>query len=82
MSETHLPHVPSDLLDAALALPPQDRAALVDALVCSLDVAAAPGVEAAWAKEIERRMAQFERDESIALPGERVLAELRAKWPK
>jgi putative addiction module component (TIGR02574 family) len=81
MSETQSTSSSSDVFTAALALPPSDRAALADALLDSLDSPMPTELESAWAKEIERRMAVYERDPSIAIPGEQVLAEMRARWP-
>lgn len=81
MSEIMSSGSSADIFEAALSLPPKDRAALADALICSLDAPMDAEIEADWAREIERRMAEFERDKSIAIPGEQVLAEMRAKWP-
>jgi putative addiction module component (TIGR02574 family) len=73
--------IPSAILEAAMALPPEARAELADAWLDSLDSPMPTELESAWAKEIERRMAVYERDPSIAIPGEQVLAEMRARWP-
>jgi putative addiction module component (TIGR02574 family) len=81
MSGTVNPSLSSDVFTAALALPPSDRAALADALLDSLDSPMPAEIEAEWAKEIARRMAAYERDPSTAIPGEQVLAEMRARWP-
>jgi hypothetical protein len=49
-----------DLLNEALELPERDRAHLAGRLVLSLHPHADPGVEASWAKEIDRRLDGFE----------------------
>lgn len=63
-----------ELFDAALALDEDDRATLVAKLVESLDGELDTDAEAAWAAEIERRLAKIEagqakwlsKDEAIA----------------
>ena len=68
-----------DLLEAeALQLPPADRARLVERLIASLD--ADPGVEAAWAEEVERRNAEIESGAVALVPGPDALAELKAQF--
>ena len=68
-----------DLLEAeALQLPPADRARLVERLIASLD--ADPGIEAAWAEEIERRNAEIESGAVALVPGPDALAELKAQF--
>jgi len=47
----------SDILKKALALPPDDRAALAGSLLESLDEHPHdPGIEAPWSEEIKRRI--------------------------
>ena len=48
------------LLDTALALSPNERAWLASELIASLDESKDSDAEAAWASEIERRIAQVE----------------------
>ncbi|MFT5527123.1 MAG: putative addiction module component (TIGR02574 family) [Pirellulaceae bacterium] len=47
---------PQQLLNAALALSETDRASLAAVLIRSLDAAADPAADSAWASEIERRI--------------------------
>ena len=64
------------IFEEALALPEQDRAALVDALTDSLRAVEAPlGPE--WTAEIARRMEAVERGESRLIPGDEVDARVR-----
>ena len=49
-----------ELLREASELPEQDRATLAGVLIESLDPAPDPGVEAAWAEEIRRRVAELD----------------------
>lgn len=64
------------LLDEALALPPDERAALVDALSESLEPIE---VSPEWADEIRRRIEAIERGEAKLVPWDEVRARLRAK---
>ena len=50
----------SELLEAAMRLPPEARAALAGSLLESLDEAVDEGAEAAWAAEIARRIQEVE----------------------
>ncbi len=59
-----------------LKLPPEERSAAAEALLLSLEQdAEEPGVEAAWAEEIERRIAE----NAPGIPAETVFAEGRAR---
>ena len=64
------------LLEAALALPPAERAELIEALADSLD-ASESGLSDAWRIEIGRRVDAIERGESHLIPGNEVDARLR-----
>jgi len=57
-----------DLLSEALQLPEKDRADLAGRLVLSLHPHAEPGVEAAWEKEIDRRLDGFEERKASSRP--------------
>ncbi len=47
---------PTKLIEEALRLPPEARAALADALLQSLDEEPDPDAESQWAAEIARRL--------------------------
>ncbi len=64
------------ILDEALALPEQDRAALVDALSESLETFE-DDLSAEWKTEITRRIKAIERGESRLIPGDEVEAQIR-----
>jgi putative addiction module component (TIGR02574 family) len=49
----------SKVLEEALALPDAARSALVDSLLESLDSAVDEDAEAAWAREIEKRVSEM-----------------------
>ena len=66
-----------ELAAKGTALAPDDRARLIDLLLASLDDGSTAEVEAAWAREVERRLDAFDRGEVRAIDGEEVLAEAR-----
>jgi putative addiction module component (TIGR02574 family) len=63
----------------ALALPPEDRAYLAEVLEQSLDTGTfvTPQIAEAWSKEIDRRIAAYDRGETKALSFEESTARLR-----
>ncbi len=63
-----------DVIAQALKLTPDERAALIEALVGTVQAASA--LHPAWDAEIARRVAEMDADASVALPAEQVLAEL------
>jgi putative addiction module component (TIGR02574 family) len=72
----------SELLEKALALSVQERGALIDRLVESLDDAPAEGgVEAAWDEEIKRRVDDVRSGRVKTIPGEQVLREMAEEFP-
>ena len=74
-----MPH--KKLLDAALALPADDRAELARAIIASLDGAVDDDAEQAWAVEIRRRVRDLEQGRVKPVPWlaveKRVKARLR-----
>jgi putative addiction module component (TIGR02574 family) len=58
------------VLEAALALPEDERADVVGALLESLDGPADEGVEEAWADEIKRRIEDVESGAVKTIPWE------------
>ncbi len=67
----------ADIVRRARALPPEDRAELVEALLESLQGPPIADIEAEWAREIEYRVAAWERGEMPAVAAEEVFAEAR-----
>ena len=61
----------------ALKLAPSDRSHLLEKLIASLDID--PEVEAAWTLEADRREAEIDSGESVAVSGPEVVARLRAR---
>lgn len=60
----------AEVLEQALSLDEQDRAAVAGALIESLEMSAdaAADVEGAWSREIERRVAELESGAVVAVP--------------
>ena len=67
----------SDLLKRALALPPEERAALADTLLTSLDTTDG-SVQAAWDAEVARRIADLKAGNAVTVPWEQLHRELLA----
>ena len=65
----------AEVLRDALALSAEARAALIDALIESLDPAADEGVERAWKEEIDRRLAEKRLLEGIKAKVRRTVQE-------
>ena len=63
------------LLRQALELPANDRAALVEGLIASLDKPD-PALDAMWLKEAESRLAAYRSGELGAVDADAVFAEL------
>jgi len=71
----------SDLLKRALSLPAEERAALANTLLDSLDPAndqAGDSVEEAWDKEVVRRMKDLEAGRAVTVPWEEPRLQLLA----
>ena len=60
------------ILEEALALPPMERASLVDELLSSFDFPARQEVDALWAAEAEDRIDACDRGEMRAIPADKV----------
>ncbi len=67
----------SDLLKRALALPVEERTALANTLLDSLEVAD-ESVEAAWDEEVARRMRDLQAGKAVTVPWEELHQELMA----
>jgi putative addiction module component (TIGR02574 family) len=61
------------------ALPTEDRAALAQYLLATLDAQADMGAEAAWEAELQRRAAEVRSGEAAGRPAKEAVAELRRK---
>jgi len=70
-----------EIVKQALGLAAEDRAFIADKLEESLsgDGFATPEIAAAWAAEIERRVAAYDRGEIEALPGDTAIERIRER---
>jgi putative addiction module component (TIGR02574 family) len=67
------------LLKAALRLPARERAAVAQSLIRSLDEGVDPDAEAAWAKEITRRVKDIDEGKTKLIPWSEVRRKLYKK---
>jgi putative addiction module component (TIGR02574 family) len=71
----------AELAEQARALEPGERSRLVELLLESLQEPPLAEVEAAWAQEVERRVAAYKRGEIETYAAEDVFAEARRIAP-
>jgi putative addiction module component (TIGR02574 family) len=71
----------AELAEQARSLAPEERSRLVELLLESLQESPLAEVEAAWAMEIERRVAAYQRGEVETFAAEDVFAEARRIAP-
>jgi putative addiction module component (TIGR02574 family) len=69
----------NDVINAALALPSDSRAMLVEELLLSLDAVSQTEIDTSWRSEIERRQMEIKEGKATLIPGEQVISELRAQ---
>ena len=65
------------ILTEAMALPPMDRAELVEQLLASFDFPARAEIDAAWSTEAEDRLRAYERGDMEAQPAEVVFRRIQ-----
>ena len=70
-----------EIFTAALALPPDNRAALAEKLLESLEEKERSEIDAAWADEAERRIQAFQQNALKAIPGDEVIRSCSGKKP-
>lgn len=70
------------ILGTALTLPRDERAWLASELIASLDQGEDADVEAAWAVEIERRIAEVESGEAKTVSWEEARARIKSTLEK
>ena len=69
-----------ELLDRVLAMPERDRAVLAERLLASLEGADPDDdVEAAWQREVQRRITALDRGEVKTVPWEEIKAGMEKK---
>jgi putative addiction module component (TIGR02574 family) len=68
-----------EILKTALSLSPGARAMLADHMLESLDWEDQKRIDAIWAEEAERRVQAIDEGRVELIPGDEVMAELRAR---
>jgi putative addiction module component (TIGR02574 family) len=68
----------AELEAQALQLPPEDRARLADHLLASLAEGSQDDIDAAWAEELERRIADVDAGRTSMVTAEEALQRARA----
>ena len=68
-----------DLLQKALSLSEEERAALADSLLASLDISVEEGAKKAWEEEISRRIVDIDSGKAKMIPWEEVREELSSR---
>lgn len=69
----------TEIADATMQLPSEERIALVDLLLKSLNMPTREDIDALWAVEAEKRVAAVESGETTVLDGEQVFSEIRQR---
>ena len=77
-----MPTTNDRVIDEALSLPSNVRLSLVERLLTSLNLPIDKEINRLWAEEAERRVSQIEEGKAKLIPGEEVLAKIRAKHGK
>ena len=72
----------SKIVDDVLSLPTDQRLALVNRILESLNVPTQPEIAALWAEEAERRIEQVDTGQVKSIPGEDVFKETRKRLRK
>jgi putative addiction module component (TIGR02574 family) len=67
------------VLDEALALPPVERASLIEELLASFDAQSRRSIDAAWACEAEERIDAFDGGQLQARPLDEVVGRINAR---
>ncbi len=68
------------ILEDAMTLSPDERAALAHELLASLEADRDPSVDQAWAAEITGRAERFRAGESKGIPAEEVMARMVERY--
>jgi len=74
-----MPREAAQLLHEALELPAEERAALADSLLESLDTEVDAGAELAWRDENERRIVSIDEGSAKLVPWDDVYARLNRR---
>ncbi len=70
------------ILKEALALPPKERAELVERLLATFQSPPDPKLDELWARESEDRLAAYDKGELEAIPAEEVFEKIKQRRSK
>lgn len=79
MTEYSMRSAPNSFEAELLRLPARDRARLAELLLASLDEESEPDVDAAWAAEAERRLAELRTGTAAGVPSADVHARIESR---
>jgi putative addiction module component (TIGR02574 family) len=68
------------VLEKAVALPPIERAELVEGILSGFDFPPWADIDAAWAREAEDRIDAYEQGEIAAIPASKVFEKIEKKY--
>ncbi len=71
--------LPPNIEQEVLVLPSNERLALIDKLIISLNLPTQSDIDKLWADEAERRIEELDKGIVKGIPGEEVFAEIRAR---
>jgi putative addiction module component (TIGR02574 family) len=74
--------VAEEILQQALQLPEEDRERIAESLLGSIHSSDESTFEEEWGPEIERRIAEIDAGKVQLLPGDEVMARLRARFAR
>lgn len=70
------------MLEQAMSLPLNERLALVEKLIESLNLPTQSEIDRAWAEEAERRIRDLDEGTVKHIPGEQVFEEIRERFSR
>lgn len=71
-----------EVMNAALALPPDQRVMLAEQLIETFDPEEQERIDALWAEEAERRDKEIEDGIVTPIPGEEVMNRMRSRYKR
>jgi putative addiction module component (TIGR02574 family) len=77
-----MPMTKDQILAEAMSLEPSDREALAEELLTTVDYPTRGAVDAAWADEIDRRLAEYDSGKVQAVSPDQMFRRLREKYGK
>jgi putative addiction module component (TIGR02574 family) len=82
MRELDMLALSSKIEQEVLVLPSNERLALIDKLIISLNLPTQTDIDTLWAQEAENRITELDEGKVQGIPGEEVFAEMRSNLSK